>query len=32
MATVGLWNRHGVMDEEFLFWDNQSFYQQIGLG
>ena len=31
MATVGLWNRHGVMDEEFLFWDNQSFYQQIGL-
>lgn len=32
MATVGIWNRRGTMDEEFLFWDNQSFYQQIGLG
>lgn len=32
MATVGLWNRRGTMDEEFLFWDNQAFYQQIGLG
>ncbi|MEU3986164.1 ester cyclase [Streptomyces sp. NPDC026672] len=31
MATVGLWNKHGVMEEEFLFWDNQTFYQQIGL-
>lgn len=31
MATVGIWNRHGTMDEEFLFWDNQSFYHQIGL-
>jgi hypothetical protein len=31
MATVGLWNEHGVMDEEFLFWDNQTFLQQIGL-
>jgi len=31
MATVGLWNRRGVMDEEFLFWDNLDFYQQIGL-
>lgn len=31
MATVGIWNRQGCMDEEFLFWDNQSFYQQIGL-
>lgn len=31
MATVGLWNG-GTMDEEFLFWDNQTFYQQIGLG
>ena len=31
MATVGIWNSHGVMDEEFLFWDNQTFYQQIGL-
>ncbi|MDQ0772367.1 hypothetical protein QF026_000833 [Streptomyces aurantiacus] len=31
MATIGLWNSRGVMDEEFLFWDNQTFYQQIGL-
>ena len=31
MATVGLWNKRGTMDEEFLFWDNQTFYQQIGL-
>ncbi|ABL81602.1 MULTISPECIES: ester cyclase [unclassified Nocardioides] len=31
MATVGLWNRRGTMDEEFLFWDNQTFYSQIGL-
>jgi len=32
MATVGIWNRQGTMDEEFLFWDNQAFYSQIGLG
>ncbi len=33
MATVGIWNpRRGYMDEEFLFWDNQSFFAQIGLG
>lgn len=31
MATIGLWTPRGVMDEEFLFWDNQTFYQQIGL-
>ena len=31
MCTVGIWNRQGTMDEEFLFWDNQTFYQQIGL-
>jgi hypothetical protein len=31
MATVGNWNRSGVMSEEFLFWDNLTFYQQIGL-
>lgn len=31
MATVGIWNAQGVMDEEFLFWDNLTFYQQIGL-
>ena len=31
MCTVGIWNDHGTMDEEFLFWDNQTFYQEIGL-
>ncbi|MDX6242245.1 MAG: hypothetical protein QOG10_7198, partial [Kribbellaceae bacterium] len=32
MVTVGIWNTHNTMDEEYLFWDNQSFYAQIGLG
>ena len=32
MATVGIWNRHNTMDEEYLFWDNQAFFAQIGLG
>ncbi|WP_202919539.1 hypothetical protein [Saccharothrix deserti] len=31
IATIGLWNKRGTMDEEFLFWDNQTFSQQIGL-
>ncbi len=31
MATVGHW-KDGVMDEEYLFWDNQAFMNQIGLG
>ena len=30
MCTVGHW-KDGVMDEEYLFWDNLSFMQQIGL-
>lgn len=30
MATIGHW-KDGVMDEEWLFWDNQSFMKQIGL-
>ena len=30
MVTVGHWS-DGVMDEEYLFWDNQSFMKQIGL-
>ncbi len=30
MSTVGHW-KNGVMDEEYLFWDNASFMQQIGL-
>ena len=32
MATFGHWNAQGVMDEEYLFWDNQEFMRQIGLG
>lgn len=31
MCTVGIWNKQGTMDEEFLFWDNHTFYSQIGL-
>lgn len=30
MTTIGRW-RNGVMVEEFLFWDNQAFMQQLGL-
>ena len=31
MCTVGHW-KNGTMDEEYLFWDNQSYMTQIGLG
>lgn len=31
MATIGHWTDAGVMDEEYLFWDNDTFYKQIGL-
>lgn len=31
MCTVGHW-KDGVMIEESLFWDNQTFMNQIGLG
>ena len=30
MATVGHW-KNGLMDEEYLFWGNQAFMEQIGL-
>ncbi len=30
MCTVGHW-KNGTMDEEYLFWDNQTFMMQIGL-
>jgi hypothetical protein len=30
MVTVGHW-KNGLMDEEYLFWDNLSFMKQIGL-
>jgi hypothetical protein len=32
MATVGIWNRRGLMSEEFLFMDSATFTRQIGLG
>lgn len=32
MATIGHWTKEGVMDEEYLFWDNADFMKQIGLG
>lgn len=31
MVTVGHWNENGVMDEEYLFWDNLAFMTQMGL-
>jgi hypothetical protein len=31
MCTVGHW-KNGIMDEEYLFWDNQTYMRQIGLG
>ena len=32
MATVGVWNSSGTMDEEWLFYDNQTYYSQLGIG
>lgn len=32
MATLGHWNKQGTMDEEYLFWDNATLMQQIGVG
>ena len=31
MCTIGIWT-DGVMTEEHLFWDNQAYMNQIGLG
>jgi hypothetical protein len=31
MATIGHWTDAGVMDHEWLFWDNQTFMSQLGL-
>jgi hypothetical protein len=31
MATIGHWTKDGVMSEEYLFWDNQSYMKQLGL-
>jgi len=30
MATIGIWE-NGIMTEEHLFWDNQTYMRQIGL-
>lgn len=32
MATISHWTKAGTMGEEYLFWDNQEFMKQIGLG
>ena len=31
MCTVGIW-KDGTMSEEYLFWDNQTYMNQLGLG
>lgn len=31
MATIGIW-KNGVMTEEYLYWDNQTYMNQLGLG
>jgi hypothetical protein len=31
MCTIGHW-KDGIMFEEYLFWDNQTYMNQIGLG
>jgi hypothetical protein len=31
MATIGIW-KDGVMIEESLYWDNQTYMNQLGLG
>ena len=31
MCTVGHW-KNGVMEEEYLFWDNASYMRQLGIG
>ena len=31
MATIGHWTAEGVMDHEWLFWDNQAYLKQMGL-
>ncbi len=32
MATLGHWNKQGLMYEEYLFWDNATLMRQIGVG
>jgi hypothetical protein len=30
-VPVGIWNRRGVMDEEFIIFDQLTFMRQLGL-
>ena len=32
MCTIGVWKEDGTMSEEYLFWDNQTYMNQLGLG
>ena len=32
MCTIGIWKNDGSMSEEYLFWDNQTYMNQLGLG
>lgn len=32
MATMSHWTKNGNFDEEYLFWDNQTYMNQLGLG
>ena len=32
MCMVGHWTKAGVMDQEYLFWDNATFMKQLGTG
>ena len=31
LCMIGIWGK-GIMIEEYLFWDNQTYMNQIGLG
>jgi hypothetical protein len=31
MATIAHWNQAGVMDHEWLYWDNETYKRQLGL-
>jgi hypothetical protein len=31
MATVSHWTKDGNMDEEYLFWDNETYKRELGL-
>jgi SnoaL-like polyketide cyclase len=31
ICMVGHWNKDGLMDEEYVFWDNQSYTRQLGI-